>query len=100
MLWALLNLGGIFENRLWAFASELLRLPVTAILLAAKVPAGAWLTFTRAGLAVAVVVSVAFPALLSPQERRGRSSIRSDRRCFDNCGGHVLRQLDGEVRRD
>lgn len=60
VLWALLNLGGIFEYRLWAFASELLRLPVTAIVLATKVPAGDRATLSRAGLAVAVVASLLF----------------------------------------
>ena len=30
VLWALLDLGGIFDHRRWALPSELLRLPVTA----------------------------------------------------------------------
>ena len=30
VLWALLNIGGIFDHRRWALPSELLRLPVTA----------------------------------------------------------------------
>jgi alkylglycerol monooxygenase len=55
VLWALLNLGGIFEQVPWAFPSELLRLPVTAVLLAFEMPAGAWLVPAQAGLATAVV---------------------------------------------
>jgi hypothetical protein len=57
VLWALLNLGGIFEQRPWALASEFVRLPVTAVLLGARLPAGPWLLPAQAGLAAAVVVS-------------------------------------------
>ena len=42
VLWGLLDVGGIFEHRAWALASELLRLPVTAVLLAAGLPEGGW----------------------------------------------------------
>ena len=49
VLWALLNLGGIFEQRTWALASEFARLPVTAVLLAAKLPAGAGSRLRRRG---------------------------------------------------
>ena len=34
VLWALLNVGGIFDHRRWALPSELLRLPITAAILA------------------------------------------------------------------
>src|SRR4029077_19864800 len=43
VLWALLNIGGIFDHRRWALPSELLRLPVTAATLAARLPDGSWL---------------------------------------------------------
>ena len=52
VLWALLNIGGIFELRRWAFFSELLRMPVTAALLAVKLPDGPWLLTAQAGLAI------------------------------------------------
>ena len=55
VLWALLNIGGIFEHRRWALISELFRLPVTAALLAVKLPDGSWLVAVQAGLAMAVV---------------------------------------------
>jgi sterol desaturase/sphingolipid hydroxylase (fatty acid hydroxylase superfamily) len=38
VLWALLNVGGIFDHRRWALPSELLRLPVSAAMLAARIP--------------------------------------------------------------
>jgi alkylglycerol monooxygenase len=52
VLWALVNIGGIFERRRWALFSELLRLPVTAALLAVKLPDGSWLLTAQAGLAI------------------------------------------------
>jgi hypothetical protein len=52
MLWALLNVGGIFEHRRWAFSSELLRLPVTAAVLAVALPANSWHGPLQAGLAL------------------------------------------------
>jgi hypothetical protein len=55
VLWALLNIGGIFEHRPWALVSELVRLPVTAGLFALKLPDGSWLVAVQAGLAMAVV---------------------------------------------
>jgi alkylglycerol monooxygenase len=55
VLWTLLNLGGIFERRRWVLVSELLRLPVTAAVLAAKLPVGPWLVPAQVGFAVAVV---------------------------------------------
>jgi sterol desaturase/sphingolipid hydroxylase (fatty acid hydroxylase superfamily) len=55
VLWALLNIGGIFDHRAWAFPSELLRLPVTAALLAAKLTESQWIGPTCAGLALAVL---------------------------------------------
>ena len=54
VLWALLNIGGIFEHRGWALISELLRIPVTAALLGVKLPDGSWLLSAQAGLAMAV----------------------------------------------
>src|SRR5262249_12387022 len=42
VLWALLNLGGIFEHRRWALPSELLRLPATAAALAVRLPDSPW----------------------------------------------------------
>jgi alkylglycerol monooxygenase len=55
VLWTLLNLGGIFERRRWALFSELLRLPVTAAVLATKLPVGTWLVPAQVGIAVTVV---------------------------------------------
>ena len=55
VLWALLNIGGIFEHRRWALISEFFRLPVTATLLALKLPDGSWLVAVQAVLALAVV---------------------------------------------
>ena len=58
VLWALLNIGGIFEHRRWAFPSELLRLPVTAVILAGRLPAGPWHSFAQVGLVVAIVANM------------------------------------------
>jgi sterol desaturase/sphingolipid hydroxylase (fatty acid hydroxylase superfamily) len=55
VLWALLNIGGIFDHRRWALPSELLRLPATAIALAATLPHGSWRAPAQVGLALAVV---------------------------------------------
>ena len=55
VLWAMLNIGGILDHRPWALASEFLRLPVTAALLAAKLPAGPWLAPAHAGMALSVM---------------------------------------------
>ena len=52
VLWALLDIGGIFERRLWALFSELVRLPVTSALVAVRLHEIAWLS---PGLAFAVV---------------------------------------------
>jgi sterol desaturase/sphingolipid hydroxylase (fatty acid hydroxylase superfamily) len=57
VLWALLNLGGIFDHRRWAFISEWLRLPATAAAVGARLPDGRWSMPTMAGLATAVVAS-------------------------------------------
>jgi alkylglycerol monooxygenase len=54
VLWALLNIGGIFEHRGWALSSELLRIPVTAALVAVKLPDRSWLLTAQACLAMAV----------------------------------------------
>jgi alkylglycerol monooxygenase len=55
VLWALLDIGGIFDHRPWALPSELLRLPVTAALLASRLPDGSWHAPAQAGLALVVV---------------------------------------------
>jgi hypothetical protein len=55
VLWALLNLGGIFDHRRWAFPSELMRLPVTAAILSAKLPLGSWRAPAQVGMALAVL---------------------------------------------
>jgi len=55
VLWALLNIGGIFDHRRWALGSELLRLPVTAAALAIRLPQGAWTAPGSGVLAVGVV---------------------------------------------
>jgi hypothetical protein len=54
-LWALLNIGGIFDHRRWALPSELLRLPVTAATLSARLLDAFWLGPGSGGLAMAVV---------------------------------------------
>jgi alkylglycerol monooxygenase len=54
VLWALLDIGGIFERRAWALRSELLRLPVTAVVLAIGLPDGPWHLHAQACLAVSV----------------------------------------------
>jgi hypothetical protein len=53
VLWALLNVGGIFDHRRWAFASELLRLPVTAAVLGFRLVGGSSPVAGRLGLAFA-----------------------------------------------
>jgi hypothetical protein len=55
VLWALLDIGGMFDHRPWALPSEIVRLPVTAALLAAWLPAGSWRTPAQWGLALAVL---------------------------------------------
>jgi sterol desaturase/sphingolipid hydroxylase (fatty acid hydroxylase superfamily) len=57
VLWALLNLGGIFDHRRWALASELARLPLTVALLAARLPDASWRVPAQIGLVLAVVAS-------------------------------------------
>ena len=56
-LWALLNIGGILDHRRWALPSELLRLPVSAAVLAAWLPGGPWLVPAQASLALVVAAS-------------------------------------------
>jgi len=58
VLWALLDMGGIFEHRRWAFPSELLRLPVTAAILAGRLPEGAWHSFAQVGLVLATAANM------------------------------------------
>jgi hypothetical protein len=55
VLWALLDIGGIFDHRRWALPSEIIRLPVTAVLLAAKLPESSWRAPAQWGVAAAVV---------------------------------------------
>src|SRR5262249_45828917 len=60
VLWALLNIGGVFDHRRWALCSELVRLPVTAAVLAARLPEALWTGPVRAGLGAAVVTLCGF----------------------------------------
>ncbi len=57
VLWGLLNLGGIFDHRRWAFPSELVRLPVTAAMLAARLPDRSWSVIAQGGPILAVLAS-------------------------------------------
>ena len=66
VLWALLNVGGIFDHRRWAFPSEMVRLPVTAAVLASRFAGGASLVAGRLGLAVAAVLLMIWLLSLSP----------------------------------
>jgi alkylglycerol monooxygenase len=52
VLWALVNIGGMFDHRRWALASEIARLGVTAVALASKLPDAPWTPAGLAGLAV------------------------------------------------
>ena len=58
VLWALLNIGGIFEHRRWAFPSELLRLPVTAAIVAGRLPEGPWQGSIQVGLVLATAANM------------------------------------------
>jgi sterol desaturase/sphingolipid hydroxylase (fatty acid hydroxylase superfamily) len=74
VLWALLNIGGIFDHHRWALLSEILRLPVTAAALAARLPDGTWLAPAQGGLALAVVASwLCLLAYRRPFHRAGHS---------------------------
>ncbi len=55
VLWAMLNIGGIFERRRWVLPSELIRLPVTAAVLAVASPETSWRGAALAGLGLSVV---------------------------------------------
>jgi alkylglycerol monooxygenase len=57
VLWALLNLGGIFEHRRWTLMSELVRLPLTAFAVGSRLPDVPWRILALAGLALALVAS-------------------------------------------
>jgi hypothetical protein len=57
VLWALLNLGGIFDHRRWALVSECLRLPATAVAVGSRLPDAPWRWPALAGLALAVAAS-------------------------------------------
>jgi alkylglycerol monooxygenase len=52
VLWALLNVGGIFDHRRWAFPSELVRLPVTAAVLSSRLAGGSALSEGQLALAI------------------------------------------------
>ena len=70
VLWALLNIGGIFDHRRWALPSELLRLPVTAAALAARLPDGVMARARAGGPGAGGGGVLALPADLSPPVRR------------------------------
>jgi hypothetical protein len=55
VLWALMNIGGIFDHRPWALASELVRLPATAAAAAAVLPDNPLRAPAQVALALAVV---------------------------------------------
>jgi sterol desaturase/sphingolipid hydroxylase (fatty acid hydroxylase superfamily) len=87
VFWALLNIGGIFDHHRWALPSEILRLPVTAAALAARLPDGSWLAPAQGGLALAVVASWLcllayrrqFDGVRQPPSRViGSSALRAD----------------------
>jgi hypothetical protein len=52
-----MNLGGIFDHRRWALPSEVLRLPATAAVVAARLPGEPWRLPLLAGLSLAVAAS-------------------------------------------
>jgi alkylglycerol monooxygenase len=84
VLWALLDIGGIFDHRRWALPSELLRLPVTAALLAGKLPESSWQATARWGVAAAVVAMWLF--------------LLSYRRQFDGAAGPPSRVVAPSAR--
>jgi alkylglycerol monooxygenase len=57
VLWALMNLGGIFDHRRWAPLSEWLRLPATALAVGGRLPDASWRMPVLAVLALAVAGS-------------------------------------------
>jgi sterol desaturase/sphingolipid hydroxylase (fatty acid hydroxylase superfamily) len=57
VLWALMNLGGIFDHRRWALVSEWLRLPTTAAAVGARLPDVPWRLPMLMGLALTVAAS-------------------------------------------
>ena len=60
VLWALVDIGGIFERRRWVLASELLRLPLTAIVLGIGLGQGLWRGPALSGLVITVVAMAVF----------------------------------------
>jgi sterol desaturase/sphingolipid hydroxylase (fatty acid hydroxylase superfamily) len=76
VLWALADLGGIFERRRWALPSELARLPLTAAALSARLPEAPWRLPAVAGLATAVLASwlclLAYRRAFDGEPRLGR----------------------------
>src|SRR5262249_45844948 len=60
VLWALFNIGGIFDHRRWALPSELVRLPVSAALVAEQLPLGPWRLPALAALALLVIALALF----------------------------------------
>ncbi len=60
ILWAMLDIGGIFEQRPWALYSDLWRLPVTVALVALKLPTGGRSVAALGALAVVAAGSWLF----------------------------------------
>ena len=67
VLWALLNIGGIFEQSPLGTRLRALAAAGDGRAAGRKLPAGAWLVPAQAGLAMAVVGVVAFSADVSPR---------------------------------
>jgi hypothetical protein len=76
VLWGLLNVGGIFDHRRWALPSEIVRLPVTAVALAAELPDGPWRLPAGGGAAIAVTAAALW--LLWHHNEFNRAARRSD----------------------
>ena len=78
VLWALLNVGGVFEHRRWALPSELMRLPVTAGLLATRLAESSWRGLALWGL-VLVVMGLALCLLWHRGEFEGARSNKVEK---------------------
>jgi alkylglycerol monooxygenase len=76
VLWALLNVGGIFDHRRWAFLSELVRLPVTAAVLSSRLTGGSAVVEGRLALAVLVGILMVW-LLLYRREFDGAAQVSS-----------------------
>ena len=75
VLWSLVNIGGIFELRLWALVSEIMRVPVAAAALLAALPAPSAIVLVA--LAIAVLTTWLF-LLCYYRQFTTRPSTRSD----------------------